>query len=30
MPKRTFWLVTGAMVGAGSTLWAERRIRTAV
>ena len=27
MPKRTFWLVTGVAVGAGSTLWAERKVR---
>lgn len=27
MPKRTFWLVAGATIGAGSTLWAERKIR---
>ncbi len=27
MPKRTFWLVTGAAIGAGSSLWAERRVR---
>ena len=27
MPKRTFWLVTGAALGAGSSLWAERRVR---
>jgi hypothetical protein len=30
MPKRTFWLVTGAAVGAGSSLWAERRVRRTV
>jgi hypothetical protein len=30
MPKRTFWLVTGAVVGAGSSLWAERRVRRTV
>ncbi len=30
MPKRTFWLVTGAAIGAGSSLWAERRIRRTV
>ncbi len=30
MPKRTFWLVTGAALGAGSSLWAERRIRRTV
>ncbi len=27
MPKRTFWLVAGAAIGTGSTLWAERKIR---
>ena len=30
MPKRTFGLVTGAAVGAGSSLWAERRVRRTV
>ncbi len=30
MPKRTFWLVTGAAMGAGTSLWAERRIRRSV
>ncbi len=30
MPKRTFWLVAGATLGAGSTLWAERKVRRAV
>ena len=30
MPKRTFWLVTGAAIGAGSSLWAERRVRRTV
>jgi hypothetical protein len=30
MPKRTFWLVTGAAIGAGSSLWAERKVRRAV
>jgi hypothetical protein len=30
IPKRTFWLVTGAAIGAGSSLWAERRIRRTV
>ena len=29
MPKRTFWLMTGVAVGAGSTLWAERKVRQA-
>jgi hypothetical protein len=27
MPKRTFWLMTGVAVGAGSTLWMERKVR---
>jgi hypothetical protein len=27
VPRRTFWLVTGAAVGAGSTLWVERKVR---
>jgi hypothetical protein len=27
MPKRTFWLVTGVAIGAGSSVWAERRVR---
>ena len=27
MPRRTFWLVTGAAIGAGSSLWVERRVR---
>jgi hypothetical protein len=30
MPKRTFWLVTGVAVGAGTSLWAERRLRRSV
>lgn len=30
MPKRTFWLVTGVAVGAGSSLWAERKVRRSV
>ena len=30
MPKRTFWLVTGAAIGAGSSLWAERKVRRSV
>jgi hypothetical protein len=30
MPKRTFWLVTGAAIGAGSSLWAERKVRRTV
>jgi hypothetical protein len=27
MPKRPFWLAIGTVVGAGSTLWVERRVR---
>ncbi len=30
MPKRTFWLVTGAVIGAGSSLWAKRKVRRTV
>jgi hypothetical protein len=30
VPKRTFWLITGAAVGAGSSLWVERRVRRTV
>lgn len=30
MPKRTFWLFTGAALGAGTSLWAERRVRRTV
>ncbi len=30
IPKRTFWLATGVAVGAGSTLWAERKVRRTV
>jgi hypothetical protein len=30
VPKRTFWFTTGIVVGAGSSLWAERRIRRSV
>ncbi len=30
MPKRTFWLVTGAALGAGTSLWAERKFRRSV
>jgi hypothetical protein len=30
VPKRTFWLVTGAALGAGSSLWAERKVRRSV
>ncbi len=27
MPRRTVWLVTGAALGAGSSLWAEHKVR---
>ncbi len=27
MAKRTFWLAAGLAVGAGSSLWVERRVR---
>ncbi len=30
MPRRTFWLATGAALGVGSTLWAERKVRRSV
>jgi hypothetical protein len=30
MPKRTFWLATGVVIGAGSSLWAERKVRRSV
>ena len=30
MPKRTMWLTAGVALGAGSTLWAERRVRRAI
>lgn len=30
MPKRTFWLFTGAVAGAGSSIWIERRVRRTV
>ena len=30
MPKRTFSLVSGAAVGAGSSLWVERKVRRTV
>jgi hypothetical protein len=30
VPKRTFWLVTGAALGAGTSLWAERKLRRSV
>jgi hypothetical protein len=27
MPRRTFWLVTGVAIGAGSSLWMEHKVR---
>ncbi len=30
MPRRTFWLTAGIAVGAGSSLWVERRVRRAI
>jgi thioesterase domain-containing protein len=30
IPKRPFWLATGAAIGAGSSLWIERRVRRTV
>ncbi len=30
IPKRPFWLAAGAAIGAGSSLWIERRIRRTV
>jgi hypothetical protein len=30
MPKRTIWLTAGVALGAGSTLWAERRVRRTI
>jgi hypothetical protein len=30
IPKRPFWLAMGAAVGAGSSLWIERRVRRTV
>ncbi len=30
MPKRIFWLTAGAAIGAGSSLWAERKVRRSV
>ncbi len=30
MARRAFWLATGVVVGAGSSLWAERRVRRTV
>ncbi|MGH9095856.1 MAG: hypothetical protein ACRDWB_00365 [Acidimicrobiales bacterium] len=30
IPKRPFWLAMGAAIGAGSSLWVERRIRRTV
>lgn len=30
MPKRSFWFVSGAAAGLGSSLWVQRRVRIAV
>jgi hypothetical protein len=30
MPKRIFWLTAGVAIGAGSSLWAERKVRRSV
>ncbi len=30
MPKRTFWLTAGIALGAGSSIWAERRVRRTI
>jgi hypothetical protein len=30
MPKRTFWLLAGVALGAGSSLWAEHKVRRTV
>lgn len=30
MPKRSFWFVAGTAAGLGSSLWVQRRVRTAV
>jgi uncharacterized protein YqfA (UPF0365 family) len=30
MPKRTFYFVAGTAAGLGSSLWVQRRVRTAV
>jgi hypothetical protein len=30
MPKRTFWLTTGVALGAGASLWVERKVRRTV
>jgi len=27
VPRRAFWLMTGVVAGAGSALWAERKVR---
>ncbi|MGC8513371.1 MAG: hypothetical protein ACP5P1_10110 [Acidimicrobiales bacterium] len=29
MPKRTRWLITGVALGAGGSLWAQRKAKTA-
>ena len=30
MPRRTVWLVTGVALGAGSSLWAEHKVRRTI
>ncbi len=30
MPRRTFWLVAGVAIGAGSSLWMEHKVRRTV
>jgi hypothetical protein len=30
MPKRTFWFVSGAAAGLGSSLWVQHRVKEAV
>ncbi len=30
MPKRSFWFVTGTAAGLGTSVWVQRRVRTAV
>jgi hypothetical protein len=30
MPRRTFWLVAGVAIGAGSSIWMEHKVRRTV
>lgn len=30
MPKRSFWFVSGAAAGLGSSLWVQRRVKLVV